>query len=307
MAQKKNFEKVNPYEAVTRRIVLSLAQGDIPWRKPWSSPYSGDIINYVSRTPYRGVNRILLGRKGEWLTFAQALAAKGNVKKGVKGVPRIVYNKYVPKDRKDEYDALVAAGEPAEHLKKTFASIGYVFHIDDCEGIESKITTVEHHDAVNPTDKADAVIGKFRSVTVTAEETDEVKISGASVTLPRKEQFRTDEEWYNAVFAAMISATAAQCGRPLPGDKNYDSTKEGLVVEMGASMVLATVGLERKEASENTTAKCAEWIEAFNRDLRLVVGAAAAAEKAAKHILEPLYGKVDAPAGSEAEEEIEDL
>lgn len=289
-----NYERVNPYQAVTTRIVMSLAKNDIPWRKPWASPYNNDIINYDSRKPYRGINRILLGRKGEWLTFTQAKAAGGAPRKGVKGTPRLMFNEYVPADKKQEYDDLVAQGLPADHLKQVYAKLGYVFHIEDCDGVESKNRNVEHKEAEAPTDIADAVIQKFGFKVKADDSADSVKVAGITVTLPEKSRFRTEEEWYNSVFVAMAQATATKCNRAMPGEKGYSDVKEGLVVEMAASMVLAAVGLERKEANENTTAKCAEWIEAFNKDLRLVVGAASAAEKAAKVILEPLFGEIAA-------------
>ncbi len=46
---------------ITHKIIESLQQGTIPWRKPWStSPNCGAPTNLVSGKRYRGINPLLL-------------------------------------------------------------------------------------------------------------------------------------------------------------------------------------------------------------------------------------------------------
>jgi antirestriction protein ArdC len=46
---------------ITGKIIESLKEGTIPWRKPWSnSPNSGSPTNRVSGKSYRGINPLLL-------------------------------------------------------------------------------------------------------------------------------------------------------------------------------------------------------------------------------------------------------
>jgi antirestriction protein ArdC len=46
---------------ITQRIIDSLSEGTIPWRKPWStSPNVGTPTNIVSGKNYRGINPLLL-------------------------------------------------------------------------------------------------------------------------------------------------------------------------------------------------------------------------------------------------------
>src|ERR1039457_6117116 len=81
------------YTEVTNQIVAMLDQGVVPWRSPILGRGSaGDPKNMESTKPYRGVNVFLLAfsafAKGYgssyWLTFKQALAKGGAVKKGEK-------------------------------------------------------------------------------------------------------------------------------------------------------------------------------------------------------------------------------
>ena len=47
------------YDCITERIVALLAQGTVPWHKPWQAKSSWPR-NYVSKKPYRGINVLLL-------------------------------------------------------------------------------------------------------------------------------------------------------------------------------------------------------------------------------------------------------
>ena len=78
------------YDIITGRIIEQLEAGTVPWRKPWTS---GAPRNLVSRKEYRGINAFLLScapfKSSFWLTFKQAAAAGGSVRKGEKGYPVI--------------------------------------------------------------------------------------------------------------------------------------------------------------------------------------------------------------------------
>lgn len=68
------MEKVNIYEIVTEQILEIMAQGVIPWKKPWSA--RGSHRNLISGKQYRGINVFLLScspfSSPWWLTFKQA-------------------------------------------------------------------------------------------------------------------------------------------------------------------------------------------------------------------------------------------
>lgn len=80
------------YQAVTDRIVEMLDGGTVPWRHPICNAGGGWPKNLESGRPYRGVNTFLLSMtswiKGYdsayWMTFRQAQAQGGHVRKGEK-------------------------------------------------------------------------------------------------------------------------------------------------------------------------------------------------------------------------------
>ena len=73
------------------------------------------FINYDSRKPYTSaINRMLLGRPGEYLTFGEIQKHKGVIKKGSRSHMVVFYKSFVPKDKKDEYEQLLKEGRTAE-------------------------------------------------------------------------------------------------------------------------------------------------------------------------------------------------
>lgn len=80
-------------EAFTGRMVAALKENSIPWRQPWSG--NGMPHNAATDRPYTGGNRLMLAlaamEKGHsdprWLTFNQARALGGQVRKGEHATP----------------------------------------------------------------------------------------------------------------------------------------------------------------------------------------------------------------------------
>lgn len=58
---------MNIYQTVTERIIKSLQQGVIPWRKPWR--VAGHPKNFITCKSYRGINILLLAKSGLFLSL----------------------------------------------------------------------------------------------------------------------------------------------------------------------------------------------------------------------------------------------
>jgi antirestriction protein ArdC len=67
------------------------------------------------------------------------------------------------------------------------------------------------------------------------------------------------------------------------GDELY--SKEELVAEMGAAFLCAIAGIANEHTDRNTTAYIQNWISKLEEDNRLIVHAAANAQRAADCIL----------------------
>ncbi len=84
------------YSSVTNRIIADLEKGVRPWQKPWDAEHPAGSITRPLRhngVPYRGMNVLLLWGESLaqgyntpiWMTFKQAAALGGHVRRGEHG------------------------------------------------------------------------------------------------------------------------------------------------------------------------------------------------------------------------------
>lgn len=293
MQKTANKEPYNIYKDTTGRIINCIMAGDIPWRRPFYTVDSKGKINYVSRTPYKGINKLLLPEEGEYITFKQAEKMKGSINKGAHGFMIVKSDRFIPEKDKAEAEKLKAEGKSFEHLYVPYLKKAVAFKLSDTTGIPSKLIQGEMKTAENPTDMAEFIIDNFKATTGFSIKNESgnncfFDSDNNMMCIPAKERFITEEEYYNAVICGMMRS--ATCSREVP-EKKVDEAKDELIIEIGASMILNGVGLRRKEATENTSAKIKEWITALNNDYRLIFTASREAEKMARVILQPLLGK----------------
>ncbi|WP_434576881.1 ArdC-like ssDNA-binding domain-containing protein [Thermoanaerobacterium thermosaccharolyticum] len=129
------------YQYVTERIIQKMEQGEIPWKKGWNSI---PALNYVTRKPYKGINKLLLDG-GEYLTFNQVQQLGGKVKKGAKAEIVVFYTSYT----KTEKITNTETGEE-EEKEVSIPVLKYynVFNLKDVEGIPSSALRLRDNPAL---------------------------------------------------------------------------------------------------------------------------------------------------------------
>src|SRR6202049_209077 len=119
------------YEIVTESIIKQLEAGVAPWRKPWRTETPA---NLASKKEYRGINIFLLASQGYgsryWVTYRQAQALGGCVKKGEHG-SKVVFWKI------DEYGKENKETGETENRKSILLRYYTIFNLEQCEGIKS--------------------------------------------------------------------------------------------------------------------------------------------------------------------------
>ena len=286
------------YEMVTKRILQTMMRGEIPWRNIWTArgkkhPYT----NYVTGRPYQSLlNMMLLGEPGEYATMNQINVRGGHLQKGSKGKLVIYWGEYIPKDRKEEAKRLKEEGKDFSHLKVHFPKYYYVYNVKDAVGLKPKEEAApETVAAEDPTDIVrmavdDYTVNEQVRIETAADTPPSYSAVTDTVTMPDKNDFTFEEDYYASLCEQLVHSTAAEgrCDRKKEYGRLQDgemSVKEELIAEIGASMILTVAGMKRSETHEQLAAVCQRWIEEFNRDYRLVVNASSGAEKAAKLIL----------------------
>ena len=276
--------KQDIYQQVTDRIIAQLEQGVIPWHKPWIISGKGCAISHSTGKPYSLLNQMILGKPGEYLTFAQCQKEGGHVRKGEKA-SFVVFWKWI--EQEDEQN-------PGEIKKIPFLRHFSVFHIDQCEGIKPRHETSTAAPSIEPDAAADAIITDYLTrsgVKLVHQEGDRAyyRPSADTVTLPLLAQFKEVAEYYSTAFHELTHSTGHssrlnRLAKPaFFGSEEY--SKEELVAEIGAAALVNHAGLETKSSFRNSAAYVQSWIKALRDDKRLIVSAAGQAEKACNLIL----------------------
>lgn len=272
----------NPYDLITERIVALLEQGTVPWRKPWNVK-AGMPCNLFSKKPYRGVNTWLLHsmryESPFWLTYRQALELGGHVRKGEKACPVVFWKRLAIEDE--------ATGE-TERIP--MARLYSVFNVAQCEGLISLPTEAESSTA--PLSKPDEIVAQMPNRPEIRHGMRQAFYSPGQdmVSMPDRERFDTEADYFGTLFHELIHST----GHPSrlnragvtegAGFGSEPYSKEELVAEMGAAFLCGQAGLAEQTLA-NSAAYIQNWLTALKNDRKLMVQAAAQAQKAVDFVL----------------------
>lgn len=277
---------MDSYERITAMIISMLEAGDIPWHRPWN----GTLKNLRSGKEYRGINIWLLGgRKYSspyWLTFRQAKEMGGHVKAGEKSAT-VVFWKLIPKKTNvhilDEDGNEVVEYVPYLRTYNVFNVIQTTLPVPEIETRQN-----------DPIQAAEAIVaGMPRAPPIGHGDTTRAYYSpsGDEVNVPEINLFDNAQYYYNVLFHELTHSTghASRLGRfRADADHTFgsnDYSQEELVAEMGAAFLSGQAGIER-ETVENSAAYIQSWLKSLKNDKKMVVIAAAQAQKAADFILD---------------------
>lgn len=290
MKAKSTENKFDIYQVVTDKIIEQMEQGIIPWQKPWGGCTEG-AISYTTRKPYSILNQMLLGEPGEYLTFNQVVALGGKVKKGSKQRMVVFYKPL-------KYKKKVSDSESDDEKEVEFTSFVlryyHVFHINDTEGIESKIKPIDVNE-VNPIDEAERIamdyVDREEGLTLERRISDKAFYSPSQdkVVVPVISQYKVAEEYYSTLFHELVHSTgsAKRLDRKegmmsFFGSEDY--SKEELVAEIGAAMTLNRIGIDCDKAFRNSIAYLQSWIKVLKNDKKFIISASSKAQKAVEYI-----------------------
>jgi len=243
---------VSLHDAVTNRIIRELEGGCFPWVQPWVSSGSTPLglpKNASTGRSYSGVNILLLwfaaieqGRPSQrWLTFKQALALGGNVRKGEKGTMVVYADTFVPKA---EHEKASASGEEARRVG--FLKRFTVFHVDQCEGLAAD------PDAAPLPGRTDVLSHVEEVIAATGAE---FRIGGDMafyapshdyILVPLQEAYFEPINWYRTKLHELGHWTghASRLNRDFSGKRGDEAyAREELVAELCSAFLCAELGV----------------------------------------------------------------
>ncbi len=283
------------YAIVTEKIVNLLEQGIVPWRRPWSA--TGLPRNLISTKPYRGVNLFLLSATKYvspfWLTMKQANELGGSVRKGEHS--QIVVFWKVDQIANVGTETGTESDEADEKSRRRFVLRYYrLFNLEQCElpqAVLDKLPKIETHQH-DPIEAAERIIAGIPNPP-------EIQYVGSKafyspttdrITLPPRELFTSTEEIYACLFHEESHAAGApkrlnrkSITEAAPfGSPTYSF--EELVAECSAAYLCAEAGIS-PAVLENQAAYIQGWLAKLHSEKRMVVTAAAQAQRASDYIL----------------------
>ena len=113
MARTSPAARSSLYQEITDKIIAELEQGRLPWVQPWSSGAVRAPLampkNAATGRRYSGINVLILwgavvehGFAGQsWVTFRQALALGGSVRKGERGTTVVYADRFTPEEERE--------------------------------------------------------------------------------------------------------------------------------------------------------------------------------------------------------------
>lgn len=284
-------ERQSLYSEVTSRIIAELEEGRLPWVQPWDAALCGCTMpqNAGTARRYSGINVLILWAeviaKGyasqRWLTYRQAEAAGGNVRRGEKGTVICYADRFTPKA-----EAEAARGEDREARQVAFLKRFVVFNIDQCEGLPDEY--------IAPMVSPDPVLAIAKADTLIAASGARVNIGGGEafyspshdfIQVPPQAAFYEPINWYRTLIheAGHWVGHSSRLDRDQTGKFGSEAyAKEELVAEMAAAFTCASLGIAPTVRHSDYIAA---WLSVLQNDEKAIFRAASQASKASDYLL----------------------
>jgi antirestriction protein ArdC len=286
---------MNAYDTITQRIMEQLEKGTVPWQQPWHHT-AGMPRNLLSQKEYRGINVWMLASVGYsspyWLTYCQAQEIGGYVRKGEHGSP-IVFWKWLERDEESQDGEEMGS----QTRRVPMARLYTVFNIQQCELPERlqpflQIDNALGADTHRQIEACKQIVASMplRPAIQQREAQAYYRPAADTVNMPERRLFPKAEHYYSVLFHELTHSTghASRLDRATLrdllafGDTNY--SREELCAEMGAAYLCGVAGIGN-ETVTNSAAYIQGWLNKLRNDKKMLVQAAAQAQKAADFIL----------------------
>jgi antirestriction protein ArdC len=283
------------HRIVTERMIAALERGTIPWRKPWHAE-AGRPRSMNSGRPYRGVNVFLLGLTAAeqgyaspyWGTYRQISNLGGQIRRGERST-LVIFWKQAERTERDP--------QTSEPTIRQLPVLRYyrVFNAAQADNLPERFHPVPGQDTemAEPQAVLDRYLADGPKLLHVAGDWAAYNPSTDTIRLPLRTQFRTPEHYYATAFHEAGHSTGHPERLNRPGIAGFDHfgsgkyAKEELIAQMTSSMVCAQTGTDTPQVFDESASYIAGWLHALNDDKRLVITAAAHAQRASDLIAEP--------------------
>jgi N12 class adenine-specific DNA methylase/antirestriction protein ArdC/phage/plasmid primase-like uncharacterized protein len=295
-SQESKMNKKPYHEILAEKLIEQIKQGTAPWQRPWQpgDPNAFTPMNPTTGKRYRGINAIQLMCEDKidqrWMTYKQAEAVGGQVRKGEKGTP-IQYWKFSEeqtltdefgKPRFNEQGEKLTLSVKLERPRVFYAT---VFNAEQIEGLpplelrkEQEWSAVERAEHILQASGAKILHGELNRAFY--------RPSTDSIHLPDRSQFQSADNYYATVLHELghWSGHSSRLDRDLVhpfGSESY--SKEELRAELASMLLGDELGIGHDPGQH--VAYVASWVSVLQNDPLEIFRAAADAEKIMDYVL----------------------
>lgn len=272
------------YQTVTDSIIAALEAGVKPWSCPWQRvPGMSELpSNYATGAAYSGMNIMLLWssaseqgfKDSRWMTYKQAKAEGGQVRKGEHGTTAIFYSTLEKENDDGETDYIP--------MLKTFT----VFNVEQIDGLPLTMETVSPEATFDPLPQAENLFRKSGANIIEKGQNAFFSPSNDEVWLPERHLFSDAANFYAIGLHELVhwSGGKSRLNREMKGKFGSEGyAAEELVAELGSAFLMADLGIVGEVQHESYIAS---WLKALKNDKRYIFKAASTTSKAHRYLME---------------------
>jgi antirestriction protein ArdC len=287
---------------ITDLIIRKLEEGVPPWSRPWRMSGAGGRPLRHTGEAYRGVNALYLWALGDakayrsrfWMTYRQAEALGGNVRRGERGAVSVYYSSFKKREEHPE------TGQEVERSIR-FLRHYVVFNADQIDALPAHFYTPEESETpLIPSQRQAAINAFFAAVPA------DVRHGGNQayytptfdyIQLPNRTSFRSMDHYASTRCHETVhwSGSASRLARTFGKRFGYNAYAfEELVAEIGAGLCCADVGLPNI-LHDGHASYVGHWLAILRGDKTAIIHAAAKAEQAFAYLKSFSTSSADLP------------
>lgn len=291
-------------EKLVDMYVSSLKEDTIPWEKNWvDDPYYKPNYNPVSKTVYRGINKMLLSYVSatmgytdpRWMTFNQ-IKGNGYTLEDAqgKGVPVEYWSVYDTENKEtvslEKYNRILAADPTRAKDFRMLDRVYYVFNAEHIKGIPELDVSALPKKVADATPFIENLIINmnvgYEEIGNNAFYTPQLD----KVVVPKKEQFNSTYEYDAVRLHELAHATGSEkrLDRNLKGSfGSEDYAREELRAEITSSFISQEIALNPSQKNmDNHKAYVQNWISILDKEPNELFKAIKDAEKISEYLCE---------------------
>ena len=252
------------------------------WTKCWTTTGTGLPINATTKNAYRGFNvwRLLTAiaehgfTSNEFVTYKQAKQSGGSVLKGSTGTKIMFFSRTVVDDKND----------PEEKKAIGFWKVYTVFNLDQTEGLEHLVETIEVPDTATTIDNVQEFVDNCQAVIKFGGDRAFYSPGHDHIQMPNMDRFEDSYGYYATMLHELVHWTMKEDRSNRPNSSSHSEYAfEELVAETGSALLCVMLGIESEPRPDH--AKYLNgWIKSIKDNPKVIQQAFSQSQKAIDYL-----------------------